>query len=79
MFLLGCVGVVGALVAWGCLALWSGNALGAASKAKIINQNYGTAYTASDIFFAEDIIDEVRQVKRHRIDAKVEIEETDQE
>ena len=37
-------------------------------KAKIINREYGTAYTREEIFWAADVIDTVRELDRKRIE-----------
>jgi hypothetical protein len=37
-------------------------------KSELINREFGTNYTVEEIFYAEDIIDEIRQIKRTRID-----------
>ena len=40
----------------------------ASYKAALINKAYGTAYTQQQIFYAEDIIDEIRELKRKRVE-----------
>lgn len=44
-------------------------------KADIINRAYGTSYTQEEVFYAKDIIEEIRHIQRNRneIDLKVEI------
>lgn len=37
-------------------------------KALIINKEFGTKYTTKDVFYAEDVIEEIRQMNRHRIE-----------
>jgi hypothetical protein len=37
-------------------------------KAKIINREYGTTYTAKEIFYANDVIDTIRQIDRQRVE-----------
>lgn len=37
-------------------------------KAKIINREYGTKYTQSEVFYASDVIDTVRQLDRSRVE-----------
>src|SRR5690554_3828818 len=37
-------------------------------KARLINQQIGTSYTAEDIFFASGYIDDVRELHRKRIE-----------
>ena len=44
--------------------VFSASYLGAQYKADIINKEYGTAYTRMEIFWAEDVIEQVRQVQR---------------
>ena len=40
----------------------------AGHKADTINAQLGTEYTQSDVFYASEYIDEVRQLHRHRIE-----------
>lgn len=40
-------------------------------KAKIINKEFNTQYSAEEIFWAEDVIDEIKQIKRQRIEANI--------
>lgn len=40
----------------------------AEQKANIINREYGTAYTQKEIFYAEDVIDTIREIDRSRIE-----------
>lgn len=40
--------------------------LSAEHKATIINREYGTAYTQEEIFYAESVIDTIRQLDRKR-------------
>lgn len=42
--------------------------MAAEHKAELINKTYGTEYTQEQVFWAEDIIEEVRQVQRQRIE-----------
>ena len=42
-------------------------------KAKIINREYNTNYTQEEIFYAEDVIETIREIKRQRNEVKVEI------
>jgi len=42
-------------------------------KANIINSEYGTKYTQSDIFWASDVIDTIRQIDRKRIEVNGDI------
>jgi len=40
----------------------------AGHKAEMLNREFGTRYTQSEVFYAEDVIDEIRQIKRQRIE-----------
>jgi len=42
--------------------------IGSGTKAELLNKTYGTNYTAKEIFFAEDIIEEIKRVQRTRIE-----------
>lgn len=42
--------------------------IGSGTKAELLNKTYGTNYTAKEIFFAGDIIEEIRRVQRTRIE-----------
>ena len=37
-------------------------------KAQIINREYGTSYTQDEVFWAEDVIDTIREIDRTRIE-----------
>lgn len=37
-------------------------------KAEIINREFNTNYTQNEVFYAEDVIDVIREVKRNRIE-----------
>lgn len=37
-------------------------------KAKIINEKFGTKYTQLEVFYAHDVINEIREVDRKRIE-----------
>jgi len=58
------------LVAISCVAYafagWSW--LAAGYKAEIINREYKTNYTREEIFYANDIIDTIREIQRKRIE-----------
>ena len=41
---------------------------GAGLKADLINSEYGTNYTREQMFFASDVIDTVREIKRQRVE-----------
>lgn len=61
-----CVGlVVIAIHGWSWIA--------SEHKARIINAEFGTTYTQEDIFYASDVIDEIRQIARHRYDIDVSV------
>ena len=40
----------------------------AGHKAKIINREFGTNYTQEEVFYAEDVIDAIAEVKRTRVE-----------
>jgi hypothetical protein len=42
--------------------------IGAKYKAELINKEFGTSYTQAQIFWADDVIEEIRQIKRQRIE-----------
>jgi len=42
--------------------------IAAGHKADIINREYHTNYTQAEIFYADDVIDSVRQLQRQRIE-----------
>jgi len=58
------IGLIGlaiyAFIAWGYFS--------AEYKADIINKEFGTNYTQEQVFYASDVIDEIRQLKRTRIE-----------
>ncbi len=67
----GLLGTFCAFVASIGLIIWSvcaGQWFGAEHKARIINETFGTHYTQAEVFWAEDVIDEVRELKRKRIE-----------
>lgn len=37
-------------------------------KAVILNHEYGTTYTAKDVFYAHSVIDTIRQLDRNRVE-----------
>ena len=59
---IGCGAATGALIY--AVLVWHWFA--ADYKAKIINREYGTRYTQSEVFYASDVIDTVRQLDRKR-------------
>ncbi len=46
---------------------------GAGIKAEMLNKEFGTSYTTEQVFFAESIIDEIREVQRNRVDLRVDM------
>lgn len=40
----------------------------AGEKAKIINREYGTNYTQREVFYAESVIDTIREIDRKRVE-----------
>ena len=64
----GCIGtIVGvtALLIVGCVGI---PYVGSSYKADIVNEEYGTSYTAAQIFYASDVIENIRELKRTRIE-----------
>lgn len=61
--------VVVALSAWSWVS--------APVRAEIVNKEFGTNYTAQQIFFAEDVIDEIRELKRTRVSADIKLEKSE--
>ncbi len=58
---LGLIGfVIYAVFSWGYFA--------AGYKVEIINKEFGTHYTQEQLFYASDVIDEIRELKRTRIE-----------
>ena len=49
-------------------ALAAFNYVGAGQKAEIINREYGTNYTQKEVFYASDVIETIREMKRQRIE-----------
>lgn len=60
-----CIAIAILLIAY---PIVSYNWIAAKHKAKIINTTYDTHYTQADIFFASDVIDQIRQIDRKRIE-----------
>lgn len=52
------------------LTIFSYGYVKASVQAELINAQYGTEYTTNQIYFASDIIDEVSEAKRSRIDMR---------
>ena len=48
-------------------------------KAVIINKEYGTEYTQDDVFYAEDVIDDIQEIKRTRIEINGDIMKKEKE
>ena len=44
------------------------NYIGASYKAEIINREFKTQYTQAEVFWADDVIDAVRELDRQRIE-----------
>ena len=42
--------------------------ISAGHKAKIINREFGTEYTQKEVFYAEDVIDAIAEIKRTRVE-----------
>lgn len=63
-FFTGLCGVIG-LIFYAILCF---KYLGAEHKAAIINREYDTNYTAQEVFYAEDVIDTIREIDRKRIE-----------
>lgn len=42
--------------------------VGSKYKTEIINREYGTDYTRYEIFYASDVIDEIRELNRKRVE-----------
>lgn len=62
--------VMGGLVGFACVAgiTLSFDWMAAGAKAEIINREYGTNYTQRKIFYASDVIETIREIKRSRIE-----------
>jgi hypothetical protein len=50
------------------LAIKGYDYVAAKHKAEIINSEYGTDYTKEQVFYAEDVIDTMRQIQRNRVE-----------
>lgn len=67
----GVAGAAGAVLTLVGLVVWSACAaqwFGAGHKVRIINETFGTHYTQAEVFWAESVIDEVRELKRQRVE-----------
>lgn len=49
----------------------------ASVKAELINREYDTHYTQEEIFYAEDVVDTIREIQRSRIDVRVKEEKSE--
>lgn len=56
--------IIGLVIWCVCAAHW----YAAEHKVRIINETFGTHYTQAEVFWAEDVIDEVRELKRKRVE-----------
>ncbi len=45
----------------------------ASVKVNIINREYGTSYTADEIFYGSGVIDTIRQLNRSRSESKIDL------
>jgi len=59
---IGVLAAIGAIIYSSAIFGW----IAADHKAQIINREFGTKYTQAEVFFASDVIDEVRQLDRKR-------------
>jgi len=66
------LGVIGVIVSGILILAYSMALAGAPVKAKLLNESYGTHYTTEDLIWGDDIIKEVIQGKRSRLDVTVE-------
>ena len=62
--LVGCVAGVASVFALASAFVWTASA----HKAEMINAEFGTAYTQEQVFWAGDVIEEIRQVQRQRVE-----------
>jgi hypothetical protein len=65
-------GISGIIVCGIVLIVYAFAATSAPIKAKLINDAYGTNYTTEDLIWGDDIITEVIQGKKSRIELKIE-------
>ena len=66
--LLSVLGIITASIVLVVAAIVGFSSFGAEYKAKIVNTEYGTNYTADEIFWASDVIDKIQQIRRQRIE-----------
>lgn len=64
----GIVSICASLFAAAGIAFAGWSWVGADAKARIINREYGTSYTRSEVFWASDVIDTIREIDRKRIE-----------
>lgn len=67
--LFGTVASLGLFIAY---ALLCGSYYAAGVKAEVINKEYGTDYTQEQVFFADEVIDVIHEIKRKRVDLRIE-------
>lgn len=48
-------------------------------KAKIINREYNTSYTAEEVYWASDVIDNIRELDRKRVEVNGDLFKSDSE
>jgi hypothetical protein len=68
LFLLGMVSCVVSVAGLIITVILSVSWVGAQYKADIINREFGTEYTRMEVFYASDVIDQVRHLQRKRIE-----------
>lgn len=66
--MVGLFGLIASGVASIVYAFAGWNFIAADYKANIINREYGTSYTQTEVFYASDVIDTVRELNRKRIE-----------
>jgi len=65
------VGVIGTMTTFALLVFYAISIyawIGAGHKADLINSEFGTSYSREQIFWAGDVIEEIREIKRQRIE-----------
>jgi hypothetical protein len=65
---LGVVLATGSFIGLVSIATFGFQWAAAGHKAEMLNREFGTRYTQSEVFYAEDVIDEIHQIKRQRIE-----------
>lgn len=65
---LGIISSIGSAVLLLILVFWGFEYKASEYKASIINREYGTNYTKQEIFYAEDVIDTIREIDRERLE-----------